>query len=210
MSYQGTTIRPFSRTPSWPRNSHSGRLSPPGKRACEERHGLARRLESSSAAHTSCLMKARRGGEKTLGRRRPGMYHRGMFLKVHAPTKHTDTPSPRPARPDLYNVCRCPRAQCVLPDSLVSRVSQPPALGRLDRRRAHRAQSRGGRAWLWSACIPPFPPRPPSPPAATCCYPCREARIPHVPYVPHGLTAGRALGSSGVDLASHARASHAR
>ena len=121
--------------------------------------------------------------------------HRGMYLKVNAPTKHTDTPSPRPARPDLYNVlitaCRCPRAQCVLPDSLVSRVSQPPALGRLDRRRAHRAQSRGGRASLWSACIPPLPPRPPSPPAATCCYPWARTRPRHPSRASHGLTASR-------------------
>ena len=133
--------------------------------------------------------------------------NRGMYLKVNAPTKHTDTPSPRPARPDLYNIVVVRvLSTCVLPDSLVSRVSQAPALGRLDRRHAHRAQSRGGRAWLWSLCIPPLPPRPPSPPAATCYpwartsprHPLRASRASR----PHGLTAGHALGSSGVDLAS--------
>ena len=177
------------------------------------RGGWRARTALSSSAHTSCLMKAPivRWGEntRTVSYKARAFDHRGMYLKVNAPTKHTDTPSPRPARPDLYNVlitaCRCPRprAPCVLPDSLVSRVSQPPALGRLDRRRAHRAQSRGGRASLWSACIPPLPPSLP-----TGCYmllPLGSYKAPASLTCltrPHGLTAGRALGSSGVDLAS--------
>ena len=117
-----------------------------------------------------------------------------MYLKVNAPTKHTDTPLPRPARPDLYNVLitaclvvRVLRACSLIPWCHVS-VSLLPSVASTDD--AHIAHSHAADVRRCGRhASPPYPP--PSPPAATCCYPWARTRPRHPSRASHGLTASR-------------------
>ena len=143
--------------------------------------------------------------------------HRGMYLKVNAPTKHTDTPLPRPARPDLYNVLitaclvvRVLRACSLIPWCHVS-VSLLPSVASTDDApiaHSHAADVRCGRH-----APPPYPPALPPHRLLHAATPglVRGPGIPHVPHTasrPHGRACARQLGR-GLGVV-HARASHAR